>query len=65
MDQLGLTSDPNINIEKSRIELSGYKEPENINYTIVKYEEMFYGSHMALTPAVVKIGSKMNDPCKE
>ena len=29
-----------------------FKGPENINYTIVKYEDMFYGHH---TTAAVKI----------
>ena len=29
--------------------------PENLSYTIVKYAEMFYDCHKALTPAVVKV----------
>ena len=31
------------------------QSPENINSTLVKYGETFYGRHTALTPAVVKI----------
>ena len=34
---------------------------ENKNVTIVQYGEIFYGSHTALTAAVVKI-DKRNDP---
>ena len=30
----------------------------SLYYTIVKYEEMVYGRHMALSPAVVKVHVK-------
>ena len=53
--QLGLISDPPVDFQKSRNGLNDHKGPENINYTIVKYGETFYGHLMALTLAVVKI----------
>ena len=43
------------NFSKSRNRLSDHNGPENINYTIVKYGETFYGRHRAQTSAVVKI----------
>ena len=44
-----------INFRKSRNRHNDHKIPENINYTIVKYGETFYGRHTALIPAVVKM----------
>ena len=44
--------------KKKRNELSDHKGPENINSTIVKYGETFYGHHTAPTAAIVKIYSK-------
>ena len=41
--------------QKSRSRLNDHKGPENINYTIVKYGETFYGRQTALTAAVIKI----------
>ena len=35
--------------------LCDHKGPEQKNYTIVKYDETFYGRHTTLTPAVVNI----------
>ena len=32
-----------------------HKGPENINCLLVKYGEIFYDQHTALTPTVVKI----------
>ena len=35
--------------------LDDYKGPENMNYTIVKHGETFYGLHAAITSAVVQM----------
>ena len=51
----GFINDPHKNFQKSRNGLNDHKGPENINYTIVKYGEMFYACHTALTPVMVKI----------
>ena len=44
-----------IRLKISRYGLDDNKGPENINCTMVKHMETFYGKHTALTPAVVKI----------
>ena len=43
--QLCLISNPHIKFQIFRNELNDHKEPENINYTIVKYGETFLRSH--------------------
>ena len=44
-----------LNFQNSWNGLNDHKGSEIINYAIVKYWEMFYFHHTALTPAVVKI----------
>ena len=44
-----------VNFQNSQNVLSDHEGPENINYTIVKHGETFYGHLTALSPAVVKL----------
>ena len=53
-DQLGLISDPGKNFQNPEW-VHDHKGLENIDCTIVKYGETFYGRLTALTPAEAKV----------